>query len=92
MSTAAFSQNVDAVNVERGVWRHGGFIWGLLIVNGLAFSAVPTLVPLPSGVVKVVTQSALALAFVWVLLLNRDRLVRPNLCSGCSASSRCRRS
>jgi hypothetical protein len=82
VSTAAFSQNVDAVNVERGVWRHGSFIWGLLIVNGLAFSAVPTLVPLPSGVVKVVTQSALAVAFVWVLLLNRDRLVRPNLCLG----------
>ena len=82
VSTAAFSQNVDAVKVERGVWRHGGFIWGLLIVNGLAFSAVPTLVPLPSGVVKVVTQSALAVAFVWVLLLNRDRLVRPNLCLG----------
>ena len=31
---------------------------------------------------KVVTQSALAVAFVWVLLLNRDRLVRPNLCLG----------
>ncbi len=82
VSTAAFSQNVDAVNVERGVWRHAGFIWGLLIVNGLTFAAVPTLVPLPSGVVKVVTQSALAVAFVWVLLLNRDRLVRPNLCLG----------
>ena len=82
MSTAAFSQNVDAMNVDRGVWRHAGFIWGLLIVNGMTFASVPTLVPLPSGVVKVVTQSALAVAFVWVLLLNRDRLVRPNLCLG----------
>ena len=82
VSTAAFSQNVDAVNVERGVWRHAGLMWGLLLVNGMTFSSVPTLVPLPSGVVKVVTQSALAVAFVWALLLNRNRLVRPNLCLG----------
>ena len=44
MSTAAFSQNVDAMKVDRGVWRHAGFIWGLLIVNGMTFAAVPTLV------------------------------------------------
>jgi hypothetical protein len=82
VSTAAFSPSVDAVNAERGAWRHAGFIWALLILNGLAFAAVPTLVPLPTGLVKFVTQSALAVAFVWALLLNRDRLVRPNLCLG----------
>ena len=85
-------QGADTVRADRGAWRHGGFIWGLLIVNGMTFSAVPTLVPLPSGVVKVVTQSALAVAFVWVLLLNRVRLVRPNLCLGLFTSSCCRRS
>src|SRR4029077_20856878 len=77
-----FSPGVDTVNVERGPWRHAGFIWGVLIVNGLTFATVPTLVPMPSGVVKLITQSALAVAFVWALLLNRDRLVRPNLCLG----------
>ena len=72
----------DALRAERGAWRHAGFIWGLLLLNGLTFSGVPTLVPLPSAVVKLVTQGALVVAFVWVLLLNRDRLVRPNLCLG----------
>jgi O-antigen ligase len=82
VTTAAFSPGVEAVDAERGPWRHAVFIWGLLILNGLTFAAVPTLVPMPSGLVKVITQSALAVAFVWALLLNRDRLVRPNLCLG----------
>jgi hypothetical protein len=82
VSTAAFSPGVDAANVERGAWRHAGFIWALLFLNGLTFAGVPTLLPLPSGIVRAVTQAALAVAFVWVLLLNRDRLVRPNLCLG----------
>jgi O-antigen ligase len=82
VTTAAFSPGVEAVDAERGPWRHAVFIWALLILNGLTFAAVPTLVPMPSGVVKVITQSALAVAFVWALLLNRDRLVRPNLCLG----------
>jgi len=82
VSTAAFSADVDAVDVEHGAWRHARFIWALLIVNGLTFAGMPTLVPMPSGVLQLVTQGALALAFVWVLLVNRDRLVRPNLCLG----------
>jgi O-antigen ligase len=82
VSTTPISPTIDTVNAERGAWRHAGFIWALLIVNGLAFAAVPTLLPLPTGVVKLVAQSALAIAFVWALLLNRDRLIRPNLCLG----------
>ena len=80
VSTHASLQGIDPVNAERGAWRNAGFIWALLLVNGLTFSGVPSLVPLPSGVVQVATQGALAVAFVWVLLVNRDRLVRPNLC------------
>jgi hypothetical protein len=51
----------------------------LLFVNGLAFNTVPTLVPIPSAVGKLTTQAALALATLLVLVLNRQRLVRPNL-------------
>jgi O-antigen ligase len=82
VSATAFSPSVDAENAERGAWRQAGFIWALLILNCLTFSGLPTLVPIPSGILQLVTQGALAVAFVWALLLNRDRLVRPNLCLG----------
>jgi hypothetical protein len=59
--------------------RLGLIIWGLLFLNGLAFNAVPMLVPIPGGIGKLITQGSLALATLLVLLLNRDRLVRPNL-------------
>jgi len=52
----------------------------LLFANCLTFSEVPALVPLPSAFVKVTAQAALAAAFGWVLLVNRHRLVRPNVC------------
>jgi hypothetical protein len=68
--------------IERDPWRHAGWIWALLFVNGLTFAGVPTLVPFPSAAVQAVTQVALALALVWVLLMNRQKLARPNLCLG----------
>jgi O-antigen ligase len=68
--------------LERDPWRHAGWIWALLFVNGLTFSAVPTLLPIPEPVVQIVAQAALGLAFVSVLIMNRQKLVRPNLCLG----------
>jgi hypothetical protein len=59
--------------------RLGLAIWALLFANGLAFTAIPTIVTIPSGVGKLLTQGALALASVLVLVFNRRRLVRPNL-------------
>jgi hypothetical protein len=60
-------------------YRLGLAIWFLLVLNGLAFNTVPTLVPIPSALGKISTQGALALATILVLILNRRRLVRPNL-------------
>jgi hypothetical protein len=81
VSTAARSQAV-AATAERRARRHAGFIWVLLFVNGLTFAGVPLLVPIPAGVVQVASGAALAVAFVSALLVNRHRLVRPNLCLG----------
>jgi hypothetical protein len=71
-----------AVQTDRGPWRRAGYIWALLFANCLTFSEVPSLIPLPSGFVKATAQAALAAAFVGVLVVNRHRLVRPNLCLG----------
>lgn len=59
--------------------RLGFFIWALLFANGLAFIEIPTIVTIPSSLGKMLTQGALALATVLVLVFNRRRLVRPNL-------------
>jgi hypothetical protein len=59
--------------------RLGLLVWGLLFFNGLAFNQMPLLVPIPTFLGKLLTQGALAAAVVLALLLNRDRLVRPNL-------------
>jgi O-Antigen ligase len=59
--------------------RLGFFIWALLFANGLAFVEIPTIVTIPSSLGKMLTQGALALATVLVLVFNRRRLVRPNL-------------
>ncbi len=54
-------------------------IWALLLFNGLAYTAAPTVVHIPSVMGKLMTQGALALAFLLVLTVNRGRLVRPNV-------------
>jgi hypothetical protein len=59
--------------------RLGFFIYALLFANGLAFIEIPTIVHIPSSLGKMLTQGALALASVLVLVFNRRRLIRPNL-------------
>jgi O-antigen ligase len=53
--------------------------WGALFLNVLAFFPVPTLVPIPGSLGTLVTQGALALAFVLALAANPRVLLRPNL-------------
>jgi hypothetical protein len=79
VSTTAPSRGL-AARSARDPWRHAGFIWALLLVNTLTSSGGALFVP--SAVVKVTAQGALALALVWALIANRDRLVRPNLYLG----------
>ena len=65
--------------LRRGRMRAGLLIYGLLFFNGLAYNQLPLLIPFPASVGKLLTQSALAVAFVLVLAFNRGRLARPNL-------------
>ncbi len=71
---------VDRDTVDPARQRFGLLIWALLFFNGMAFSAVPLLVPIPGAVGKLLTQGSLAAAALLVLIFNRHRLIRPNLC------------
>ena len=53
--------------------------WGALFLNVLAFSGMATVVPIPGPVGQLITQGALALAFVLALAANPAGLLRPNL-------------
>jgi hypothetical protein len=53
--------------------------WAALFVNVLAFSSLPTAVPIPGSVGQMVTQGALVLAFLLALLANPGGVVRPSL-------------
>lgn len=64
----------DAVVRRRIAW-----IWGLLFLNVLPYSAKSSLVPVPTSVGKAVTQGALLGALVLALSINRKVMVRPNL-------------
>jgi hypothetical protein len=53
--------------------------WAALFVNVLAFSGLPTLIPVPSTVGQLVTQGALVMALLLALLANPHGVIRPNL-------------
>jgi hypothetical protein len=69
----------ETAPARRARSRLGLLVWALLFFNGLAFNNMPLLIPIPTPVGKVLTQGALALAVVLVLVFNRDRVARPNL-------------
>jgi len=54
-------------------------VWMALFTNVLAFSGLPTLLPIPTTVGQLVTQGALILAFLFALLANPRGVIRPNL-------------
>ena len=54
-------------------------VWGALFFNVLAFSANPTVVPIPRPVGQLLTQGALLLALALALAVNRRGVMRPNL-------------
>jgi len=59
--------------------RRIGWIWGLMFLNVLPYSAKSVLVPMPISIGKVVTECALIVALILALSINRKVLVRPNL-------------
>ncbi len=52
--------------------------WAALFLNVLAFSGVPTILPIPRPVGQMVTQGALPAALVLALVANRRGVVVPN--------------
>ncbi len=54
-------------------------VWVALFFNVLAFSGLPTLVPIPTSVGQLLTQGSLILAVVLVLLANPRGVIRPNV-------------
>src|SRR5215471_16884061 len=65
--------------IDRKRARLGLLIWALMFFNGMAYTKLPTVLPIPSVMAKMGTQAALALVTVLVLIFNRSRIVRPNL-------------
>jgi O-antigen ligase len=53
--------------------------WAALFLNVLAFSGLPTLIPIPGSVGQLITQGALIAALLLALLANPRGVIRPNL-------------
>ena len=54
-------------------------VWITLFANVLAFSELPTLLPIPTTVGRLVTQGALVVAFILALWANPRGVIRPNV-------------
>jgi O-antigen ligase len=54
-------------------------VWAALFVNVLAFSGLPTVLPIPTTVGQLITQGSLILAFLLALMANRAGVMRPNV-------------
>lgn len=79
MSTAALPRLSAAVGPQAlGVARSPMLVWVALFLNVLAFSGLPTAVPIPTTVGQLVTQGALGVALLLALLANPRGVVRPN--------------
>jgi hypothetical protein len=73
------SARIGVVPDDRWTRRRIGIIWGLLFFNVMSYSKLELIIPIPSIVGKLLTQGALALAFLLTLMLNRRLIVRPNV-------------
>jgi hypothetical protein len=54
-------------------------IWGFLFLNVLAFTKLPTVIPIPSRIGQAVAQGALAVALVLAVTVNPKVIIRPNV-------------
>ncbi len=80
MSTLALRANrVMATRPGAALLRSPLPVWAALFLNVLAFSGLPTLIPIPVTVGQLLTQGALILAFLFALLANPGGVIRPSL-------------
>jgi hypothetical protein len=63
---------------ERSVRRRVTVIWALLFFNVLEYIALPTVFAIPHTIAKVATQTALGVALLLALTVNRRLVIRPN--------------
>jgi len=54
-------------------------VWVALFANVLAFSGLPTIIPIPGTAAQLFTQGALVAAVIFALLANPGGVIRPNL-------------
>jgi hypothetical protein len=80
MTTLALPPSSGAAVRDRvlGVAQSPLAVWAALLANVLAFSELPTLIPIPASVGQLLTQGALVLAVLLVLLANPHGVIRPN--------------
>lgn len=77
VAQTAQSNVVPGVQGTAGLIPGPAMVWAALFVNVLAFSGLPTIVPIPGSVGQLVTQGALILAIVLGLLANPRVVIRP---------------
>ena len=73
------ARSTEPVPADRSTRRRVGLIWGLLFFNVMSYASLETVIHIPSVVGKLLTQGALALAFLLALAVNRKLIVRPNI-------------
>jgi hypothetical protein len=81
MSTLALTANRAVASAARETSLLGSPlpVWIALFVNVLAFSGLPTLIPIPTTIGQMVTQGSLVLAFLLAVMANPCGVIRPNL-------------
>lgn len=79
MSAVALARSSMAVRpAALGVARSPLLVWVALFLNVLAFSGLPTAIPIPTTAGQLVTQGALGVALLLALLANPRGVIRPN--------------
>jgi hypothetical protein len=80
MSTLALATNRAAAGTPGWAFLRSPLpVWAALFANVLAFSGLPTLLPIPTTIGQMVTQCALILAFLLAVMANPRGVFRPNL-------------
>ena len=55
-----------------------GAVWALLLINGIGYSSVDTVIPFPHSVAQIVTMGSLGVAFMLAIAANRNFIIRPS--------------
>jgi hypothetical protein len=81
MSALALTTNYAAAVQARTKALLSGprLAWAALFLNVLAFSGLPTLIPIPGMIGQLLTQGSLIFAFLLALVANPRGVIRPNL-------------